>query len=66
MPDLMFPGKGGYEIFREIQEQIDISIFMVTARTESIDKIRKLGIGDDKKNPKILKTVWPAGYRLNK
>ena len=32
---------------------------------ESIDKIRKLGIGDDKKNPKILKTVWSAGYRLN-
>ena len=65
MPDLILPGKGGYEICREIQEQIDISIFMVTARTESIDKIRKLGIGDDKKNPKILKTVWPAGYRLN-
>ena len=65
MPDLMLPGKSGHEICREIQEQIDISIFMVTARTESIDKIRKLGIGDDKKNPKILKTVWPAGYRLN-
>ena len=61
MPDLILPGKGGYEICREIHEQIDISIFMVTARTESIDKIRKLGIGDDKKNPKILKTVWPAG-----
>ena len=57
----MLPGKSGYEICREIKEQIDISIFMVTARTESIDKIRKLGIGDDKKNPKILKTVWPAG-----
>ena len=65
MPDLMLLGKSGYEIRREIQEQIDISIFMVTVRTESIDKIRKLGIGDDKKNPKILKTVWPAGYRLN-
>ena len=66
MPDLMLLGKSGYEIRREIQEQIDISIFMVTVMTESIDKIRKLGIGDDKKNPKILKTVWPAGYRLNK
>lgn len=61
MPDLMLLGKSGYEILREIKEQIDISIFMVMARTESIDKIRKLGIGDDKKNPKILKTVWPAG-----
>ena len=62
---------------------------MVTARTESVDKIRWLGLGaddyigdsatvmvhvnrirekieDDPKNPKILETVWGAGYRLNK
>lgn len=40
--------------------------FMVTVRTESVDKIRKLGIGDDSKNLKILEIVWGAGYRLNK
>ena len=62
MPDLMLPG---LDMKKHIVYLIDISIFMVTARTESIDKIRKLGMGDDKKNPKILKTVWPAGYRLN-
>ena len=131
--DLMLPGKNGYEICREIREEVDIPILMVTARTESVDKIRGLGLGaddyiakpfdpaelvarvhanlrlyervmarhpakkeeaaeekiwgydyvsdsatvmvhinrirekieDDSKNPKILETVWGAGYRLN-
>lgn len=133
--DLMLPGKSGYEICREIRDVVDIPILMVTARTESVDKIRGLGLGaddyiskpfdpaelvarvnanlrqyermlqkfpqekskeqlfekiwgydfvgdsatvmvhinrirekneDDSKNPKILETVWGAGYRLNK
>lgn len=45
--DLMLPGKSGYEICREIRDQIDIPILMVTARTESVDKIRGLGLGAD-------------------
>lgn len=45
--DLMLPGKSGYDICREIREKIDIPILMVTARTESIDKIRGLGLGAD-------------------
>lgn len=45
--DLMLPGKNGYEICREIRNQIDIPILMVTARTESVDKIRGLGLGAD-------------------
>ena len=45
--DLMLPGKSGYEICREIRDKVDIPILMVTARTESIDKIRGLGIGAD-------------------
>ncbi len=45
--DLMLPGKSGYEICREIRDSIDIPILMVTARTESIDKIRGLGLGAD-------------------
>ena len=43
--DLMLPGKNGYEICREIRDRVDIPILMVTARTESVDKIRGLGIG---------------------
>lgn len=45
--DLMLPGKNGYEICREIRDRVDIPILMVTARTESVDKIRGLGIGED-------------------
>ena len=45
--DLMLPGKSGYEVCREIRDTIDIPILMVTARTESVDKIRGLGLGAD-------------------
>lgn len=45
--DLMLPGKSGYEVCREIRDKVDIPILMVTARTESVDKIRGLGLGTD-------------------
>lgn len=45
--DVMLPDKSGYEICREIRDKTDIPILMVTARTESVDKIRGLGIGAD-------------------
>ncbi|MCD8155721.1 MAG: response regulator transcription factor [Clostridiales bacterium] len=45
--DLMLPGKNGYEICKEIRESCPVPILMVTAKTESIDKIRGLNIGAD-------------------
>lgn len=45
--DLMLPGKNGYEVCREVRDEIDIPILMVTARTESLDKVRGLGCGAD-------------------
>lgn len=45
--DVMLPGKNGYDICREIRDKLDIPILMVTAKTESIDKIRGLGLGAD-------------------
>lgn len=45
--DLMLPGCNGYEICRELRDRIDIPILMVTARSESVDKIRGLGLGAD-------------------
>lgn len=45
--DLMLPGKSGYEVCREIRDKVDVPILMVTARTESVDKIRGLGLGAD-------------------
>ena len=43
--DLMLPGRSGYEVCRRIRDQVDVPILMVTARTESVDKIRGLGPG---------------------
>lgn len=45
--DLMLPGCSGYDICRQIRDEIDIPILMVTARTESVDVIRGLGLGAD-------------------
>ena len=45
--DIMMPGKSGYDICREVRDSIDVPILMVTAKTESIDKIRGLGMGAD-------------------
>ena len=45
--DVMLPGCSGYDICRQIRDEIDIPILMVTARTESVDAIRGLGLGAD-------------------
>lgn len=45
--DLMLPGMNGYEICRMIRDEVDIPILMVTAKLESVDKIRGLGLGAD-------------------
>lgn len=45
--DLMLPGKNGFDLCAEIREKLDIPILMVTARNESIDKIRGFGLGAD-------------------
>lgn len=45
--DLMLPGIDGYNICRKIREVKDISIIMVSAKKEDIDKIRGLGVGAD-------------------
>lgn len=45
--DLMLPGVDGYEICRQVRDKTDIPILMVTAKTETIDKIRGLGLGAD-------------------
>ena len=45
--DLMLPGASGYDICRRVRGKLEIPILMVTARTESVDKIRGLGLGAD-------------------
>jgi len=55
--DLMLPGKNGFELCREIRKITEIPILMVTAKKESIDKIRGLGLGAD---DYIVKPFDPA------
>lgn len=50
--DLMLPGCNGYDVCRLIRDKIDVPILMVTARAESVDKIRGLGLGADDYIPK--------------
>ncbi len=45
--DVMLPGKDGFELCREIRKAKDVPILLVTAKKESIDKIRGLGLGAD-------------------
>ena len=50
--DLMLPGCSGCDVCRLIRDRVDIPILMVTARTESVDKILGLGLGADDYIPK--------------
>ena len=45
--DLMLPGMDGFEICKEIREEKNTPIIMVSAKKDDIDKIRGLGLGAD-------------------
>lgn len=45
--DLMLPKIDGFEICRQIREEKNIPIIMVSAKKDDIDKIRGLGLGAD-------------------
>lgn len=45
--DLMLPNIDGFEICRQIREEKNIPILMVSAKKDDIDKIRGLGLGAD-------------------
>ncbi|CAM4518042.1 response regulator transcription factor [Paenibacillus macerans] len=45
--DVMMPFKDGFELCKEIRNVYDVPILLVTAKTESVDRIRGLGLGAD-------------------
>lgn len=45
--DVMLPGMDGLEVCRRIQQEFDVYVLMLTARTEEIDKIVGLSVGAD-------------------
>ncbi|MBP5493369.1 MAG: response regulator transcription factor [Clostridiales bacterium] len=50
--DLMLPGKDGYDICREIRKTSDVPIIMLTARSDTLDKVVGLELGADDYVPK--------------
>jgi two-component system alkaline phosphatase synthesis response regulator PhoP len=45
--DVMLPGQDGLEVCRRIQQESDVFVLMLTARTEEVDKIVGLSVGAD-------------------
>jgi len=45
--DIMLPGLDGYSILKELRENSDIPVILLSAKSEDIDKIRGLGLGAD-------------------
>lgn len=45
--DVMLPNKTGYDICRDMRDEIDIPILMVTSKQETVDVVRGLGLGAD-------------------
>jgi two-component system, OmpR family, response regulator BaeR len=45
--DLMLPGKGGLEVFKEVRGAADVPIIMVTALVEEVDRLIGLELGAD-------------------
>ena len=45
--DLMLPGLDGFDVCKEVREEKDAPIIMVSAKKDDIDKIRGLGLGAD-------------------
>jgi len=45
--DLMLPNKNGFQLCEEIRNSKDIPILMVTARKDSVDKIKGFNLGAD-------------------
>lgn len=55
--DLMLPGKHGFDILKEFRERSDVPVIILTARTDTHDKVRGFELGGD---DYLTKPFWPA------
>ena len=60
--DLMLPEVDGFDICRQVRQEKNIPIIMVSAKKDDIDKIRGLGLGaDDYMTKPFSRRVWING-----
>lgn len=45
--DIMLPEKDGFQVLKEIRQQLDIPVLMLTAKEEEEDKVKGLELGAD-------------------
>jgi two-component system response regulator MtrA len=54
--DLMLPGKHGFDILKRFRERSDVPVIILTARTDTHDKVRGFKLGGD---DYLTKPFWP-------
>lgn len=54
--DLMLPGAHGFDVLKRFRETSDVPIIILTARTETHDKVRGFRLGSD---DYVTKPFWP-------
>src|SRR5690554_1704054 len=54
--DLMLPGKHGFDVLKELRTHSDLPVIILTARTDTADKVRGLTLGGD---DYLTKPFWP-------
>jgi DNA-binding response OmpR family regulator len=45
--DLMLPGKSGFDVCKELRQESDVPVIMLTAKTDEIDRVLGLELGAD-------------------
>lgn len=55
--DLMLPGRHGFDVLKRYREESDVPVLILTARTETADKVRGFELGGD---DYLTKPFWPA------
>jgi two-component system response regulator MtrA len=54
--DLMLPGAYGMDVLKRIRREADVPVLILSARNETADKVRALGLGAD---DYVTKPFWP-------
>jgi two-component system response regulator MtrA len=54
--DLMLPGAHGFDILKRVRAESDVPVLILSARNETPDKVRALGLGAD---DYLTKPFWP-------